>query len=582
MIKELFEMQDLKKHTFNNKVWIPLFAQQIVYEQGEFNLVGFREEYFGVHSLITPTEKKDEALKLQWMDFSVGFGDKPWVDDESLFHQANEFDRAEIEGIKPILIQRFEIERSKDIHIDQDIVLGLGLKRIKDVWVCPEEDYVEVIRLKRDKENLPVLVEIKAEFLKDYLNASNSGLILSIFQSRQATEESFKDIDWTEEVIEKRNNYRWTGRFSIVYEGETLFSNAAVFWSGRTDTDYSEDIPVYNFPTDENTWSERWEVKPKGKELIRAMSEIWKTEWIEPALKSPRLKGDKIPSKLEFIIDNEGNTETSDTLISPSRWLWFHPNVINDLLKKRTGILEWHTEDTGKVGGAWHRSVDFGVNSIGLVNVYAKDIANLDEIDKKIWARHNVSPEGRVSAELLSSQMQAIPAETFAPEFVFFQLIQEIQEISKSRLGQKLLRSHSFEEGAEKKIHRFQTTSIEGLFLLCKEITRFLIERIDVDFLKTLKKEKDNLGSIKRLENILTELGYDGRKITGVLVAVYDLRLTDAHLPSEEKTKDALELSGIDYEELGFNSGKELLRNVCSSLFQIADAFANGDFSKIK
>ena len=428
-------------------------------------------------------------------------------------------------------------------------------------------------------------MEIKAEFLKDYLCACNSGLIFLTFESRHSIEESFDYLDWSEELEKEEvtDFYRWSGILRPIYEGGSLFNEgASVFWVGRTDTDYDEDIPVYNFPTDENTWSKSWTTKPKSRKLLLAMGEIWKKEWIEPALKSPRIRGDKVPSKLEFIVDNEGRTETSETLTSPSRWLWFHPNVINDLIKKRTSVLAWHSENTGSVGGAWHRSVHFGVNSIGLINVYAKDIANVDEIDKKVWARHNISPEGRVSAELLSSQMQAIPAKMDAPERDFFLVIQEIQKVCKSKLGKELFREHSFEEEIHKRIHRFQATSLEEFFLLCKEITRFLIERIDMDFLKTLKKEKDNLGTLKRLENILTALGYDGREIMGALFGVYDLRLTDAHLPSKEKTEDAMKRVGVDYDEMGFNSGKELINNVNNSLIEIGRAFYNGDFTKIQ
>lgn len=176
--------------------------------------------------------------------------------------------------------------------------------------------------------------------------------------------------------------------------------------------------------------------------------------------------------------------------------------------------------------------------------------------------------------------MQAIPAETYAPEYLFFQIVNDIQAVSKSKLGQELFRAHAFEEGADKRIHRFQATSVEGFYLLCKEITRFVIERIDVDFLKTLKNEKDNLAGLKRLESILTKLGYDGRKIMGVLVGVYDLRITDAHLPSKEKTEDAMKLVGVNYDEMQLNAGKELIKNVNSSLLQIKEAFENGDFRR--
>ena len=192
-----------------------------------------------------------------------------------------------------------------------------------------------------------------------------------------------------------------------------ILGQAVVSRGWRTDTDYDEDIPIYDFPG--KTASERFEVKSSNRKVSQAAGELWKKEWIEPAATSPRVRGDKIPSQLQFIVDNEGHRETSATLTSPSRWLWFHPDVVNDLLKKPNGVLTWHSEDTGHVGGAWNRSVHFGVNALGLVNVYAKDIALLPEIDQKTWANHNLSPDGKVSAELLMSQMQTNPAATDAP-----------------------------------------------------------------------------------------------------------------------------------------------------------------------
>jgi hypothetical protein len=582
-IEQWVEMADLKRHTYNNKVWIPLYAANKISEVGEAQHEGFREEYFGAHSVIVSQDQQAKALELEWSDVDVGFGHKPWLGDDNIFHPAAAYEWDDVKGSNPVLVQYVEVERSNDVHINQDIVLALGLKREGDVWVCPEEDYVEVIKLQRDESGDPARVEIKAEFLKDYLSAANSGLILLTYQSRQAIEQAFSDVKWKDEEVEDRTDrYYWSGRLIPSYEGSFPFNQGVqVFHAGRTDTDYAEDIPVYGFPSDENTRSESYKVEPTGRKLVRAIGEIWKKEWITPAAKSPRVRRDKVPSKIEFIVDNEGNTETSETLTSPSRWLWFHPNVINDLLGKRAGVLSWYTADTGNVGGAWNRSVHFGVNSSGFVNVYAKDIARMREIDKRAWVRHNVSPEGGVSAELLMSQMEARPAETTAPESIFFSLIDEIQKISNSKLRSDLFRGHPSEQDISRKIHRFQATTLIGFYLLCKEITRFLIERIDMDFLKRLKKEDEKLGTLKRLENILTALGYDGRKITGVLVGVYELRLADAHLPSTDKITDAMKLVGVDYEELRFNSGKRLIENINVSLAHIKEAFDKGDFTKV-
>jgi hypothetical protein len=109
-----------------------------------------------------------------------------------------------------------------------------------------------------------------------------------------------------------------------------------------------------------------------------------------------------------------------------------------------------------------------------------------------------------------------------------------------------------------------------------------LIERIDFDSLKKLKKEDDKkLGSLKRLENILTTLGADGRKIMTVLAGVYDLRTADAHLPSTDSIQSSMKLVGVDYEETKLNSGKKLIENINDSLAAIREIFDRGDLTRL-
>ena len=72
-----------------------------------------------------------------------------------------------------------------------------------------------------------------------------------------------------------------------------------------------------------------------------------------------------------------------------------------------------------------------------------------------------------------------------------------------------------------------------------------LANDIDLPLLKKLVPTKDEkLRSIKRLEQYVSSLGADGRKLTAPLVGVNELRQGDAHLPSEG-LKDSLQLLGI-------------------------------------
>ena len=98
------------------------------------------------------------------------------------------------------------------------------------------------------------------------------------------------------------------------------------------------------------------------------------------------------------------------------RWLWFNPAAIKVSLSYRGASLQWHTRETGTISMAQDGGVVFGVNQLGLVNVYAKDIAYMSLWQQKIWSGFNVAPDGGVSRELLASQAEGTPANSKAPE----------------------------------------------------------------------------------------------------------------------------------------------------------------------
>jgi hypothetical protein len=50
-----------------------------------------------------------------------------------------------------------------------------------------------------------------------------------------------------------------------------------------------------------------------------------------------------------------------------------------DILSVRGGNLQWYTAQTGAVGFLQSGRVHFGINTLGLINVYAKDIALLPD-----------------------------------------------------------------------------------------------------------------------------------------------------------------------------------------------------------
>jgi hypothetical protein len=142
-----------------------------------------------------------------------------------------------------------------------------------------------------------------------------------------------------------------------------------------------------------------------------------------------------LPPSVFFIVDEEGNKESKETLADAGKWLWFKPDVIMALAHRRGGALNWYTKDTGSVSCSPDHGVHFGINRLGLINVYAKDVALLPEWQQQIWAGHNIGPEGGVSEELLASQVRAEPADTQAPEEFLKRGIDVINTLAQEKLN---------------------------------------------------------------------------------------------------------------------------------------------------
>jgi hypothetical protein len=178
----------------------------------------------------------------------------------------------------------------------------------------------------------------------------------------------------------------------------------------------------------------------------------------------------------------------------------------------------------------------------------------LPEFVQKIWVAHNVAPDGKVSKELLMSQMEAKPAPAKAPEAVLEMAVDHLQKVSSHFLRQPMLRDHPSSAVILKQIHRFQGDGLNGIYRLAKELTRFVVDRIDQDLLKKIDPGvSEKLGSIKRIEHYFTSKNLDGRRLTAPLAGIYELRHHDAHLLSAE-FKECLGLLEVgestDYQKM--------------------------------
>jgi hypothetical protein len=579
MEQQWFEMHNIRGKKLNKSVWIPLRAIQ-KQSMGKNGYLGYKEDFFMCSSLAIPSDSKSLVDKLEL--HSINNSNTGYFQDGK-YTPADIYEEytGKFSGIFLVLEQHINSEEITEWHLHQDFVATLKLKRENDTWISPTEGYIEVARLRKDLQGKPVFLEVRTEHLKDYLYARDMELYIASYFSRDAVLEDAAFISWDKgSHSENTENERWKGRVQEIHEGGFPFGEKVAFFHvARTDIEETDDIPdISGIPTGENTKSTSWERSFEGKKLFNVMGELWRHEWIESAKFSLRIKEDDTTPTIFFIVDEQGNKESGDTLQKEGRWLWFKPDVIMALAHRRGGQLKWYTRDTGSVRCSPDYDIHFGINGLGLVNVYAKDIAVFPEWQQRILAGYNVSPEGGVSIELLASQVKAEPADTKAPEEFLKLGIDTINSLSSEKLGIYLFREHELIPDLLKKTHRFRAIDDAGLFALAKDVARLTADNIaTTEIQKIVHPPRDTKwGSLKSLENLLASKikPEEARLITSTLVGAYELRNADAHLPGKE-IQESFTLLKINRNLPTIFQGYQLLHSCVSSLYDVIKVLRN-------
>ena len=577
MEQEWFEMNDIRRRSLSKLVWIPLREVNTISNDIKYAFDGYKEEFRGLGSIAVPNEKREYAEKLEWSDVGIKSHSGVFFNQKYTPSDIYDYYCDNFIGLNLVLEQFFNDGYPAEWHLHQDFVITLNLRREKDIWICPSDGYAEVARIKKSPAGNPILLEVKSEYLKDYLCARNMSLYITSFFSRDTVLTDASFINWKNGRKEELTSTdTWEGRVIEIHEGggEEFGTEMAILHISRTDVDESDDIPdISSIPTDDNIVSNSIKRGFSGRKLFRVIGELWRNEWIDSGSVSIRIRRDKITPTVFFIIDADGNKKSGEQFINSGKWLWFKADVIMALINKRGGFLRWYTRNTGSVSCSYGNGVHFGINSLNLINVYAKDIGLLPEWQQQIWAGYNISPDGGVSQELLDSQVKVEPARTQAPEEFLIKGIKLLNDISEEKLGIMLIKEHDIMPELLKKIHRFRAIDEPSLFALAKDIARITADSLNKEEIQRLAPLPDgkNLGSIKSLENLLsTKIPNDeARKITAALVGIYELRLADAHLPSS-KIGDAFNLIQIDRNLPTISQAYQLLCACVSSIYNIA------------
>lgn len=575
MDKDWIIQQKETRRTFSKSTWIPL-RQSSDDEQGNVKDVGYTNEFFGCGSVAFPPENREIAERLSWSEIGIGTTIAPYAYEDGHYSAIDEYQYNDKEpiGIHLVLELPLPVVGGRQWILNPDLVAALRLIKEGEQWVRPEENFVVVAREVLDKGGEQRLIEIKREFLLDYLAARNLSLRLSYYRQRVENVATLETSQYAnlENLQEKRDG----GRYELLIRdiNDVFGGSWAMLRAWRTDVDEDEDAPVMGPETDENTDFEKSQGRKGGYEGVRVEGEFWRDEWIEHQGISTRVRGDADKNLPSFIVETDGTRLASVELDNEDvgRWLWFRTSIVNELLNLRGFSLQWYSSETGAIISTSGYSTHFGINSSDLITIYAYDVARLPAWEQHIWAAHNVAPDGKVSSELLDSQVKAKPASTHAVEELFFEVIDLLEGGFREVFNVPLFTHEIDRNEAMKQVSRFASKDQASLLRLAKELVRVFSDRLDVRELRKLSTHanKDKLGSNKLLEDVLAQkIGQEkARKVFGPIAGAYDMRVGDAH-PTSSKIGDALRLAGIDDSNSYLKQGEQLISNFGESIWWI-------------
>ena len=563
------------RRTFSKSTWVPLRAS-CDDEKNNVTHIGYTNEFFGCGSVAFLPEHREAAEKLSWTDIGLSSTIGPYAYEDGFYSTIDEYQYHDKEpiGIHLVFELPLPVVGGRHWTLNPDLVAALRLIKEGENWVRPEENFVVVAREILDEKGKQRLIEIKREFLLDYLAARNLFLRLSYYRQRVENVTSLETSEYA--GLEDHQEERDDGRYELLIRGvnDVFGGSWAIFRTWRTDVDEDEDAPVMGPETNGNTDHESSKGNKGGYEGVMLKGEFWRDEWIEHQEISKRVRGDADTNLPQFIVETDSTRIASAELNNEDvgRWLWFRSNIVNELLGLRGFSLKWSTAETGAIQSTSGYSVHFGLNSADFITVYAYDIARLPSWEQHIWAAQNVVPEGKVSSELLDSQVKAQPASTHAVEELLFEVMDMLESGFRQKHNVSLF-SHEIDRSeALKKISRFASKDQASLLRLAKEIVRVFSDRLNVRELRTLSthSNKDKLGSNKLLQDVLSQkVGDDtARKVFGAIAGAYDMRVGDAH-PTSSKIGEALELAGIDDENSFLRQGQQLISNFGQSIWWI-------------
>lgn len=579
------ELNDIREVKYNAQAWIPIYGFKYGEKKLEFPDYGYCEEFQEFRSAVIFNKYKSSAEKISDWEFWNKDDVTPHYSKESGYQETHKFcdENGESIGFRMVVSQYLARNVPYRVYLYQDFVIAYNLIPTKGSWIRPRNDYETVVKYIPGKNREVERIEIRASYLKDYLAARNASLRIYSYSHRRLVQSDKPDYDWEDKkVISNQVNDRCKVYVEHVNKhGDKPFTGSIIVKTWRNDVNFREEIPDFSKKSDSGIASESTTtVDHFPADRYYSYGRMWRGEWVFPADTSTQIGFAEPDEDLFVLTENTSDKVNLKSLKSEEvrKYLWFNPKIISLLSDNRNGVIRWSGRNLGSFSYSLDTEVVFGVNSVGLVTVYAYDIAKLSLWERRIWVSQNCAPEGGAGKELLEFQQECRQPRTSAPETNLVRSIDHIDRLFSQKFKSTLFLEQFQMSDIIEKVHRFRAVDEDGLLKLARDLFKYVIEWINGENLNKVLKEKLKPNqTLKMLQQFSQEHNSDrdAHKTLSPLFGISDLRNYESHPPSS-----LYDIEGY-YKIIGIDRSQPMIYQGSEMIERIADTFAKlSRFSK--
>jgi hypothetical protein len=505
--------------TVETRITIERFWQE---NTGDVDSPGWQMEEWLIHSALVPTAQLSDApteiSSISNRDFDIGwdadgkfsFGDHAQYGDISLYPLGT--------------LRKHPISEDLKIDLNPQFVIYHALQKKNETEYYHPTDNLLVVEAKIETHKIydpTAKITVHRDYLRDFLAAKDMGLLIFVIADR--------------------------------------------FVNALNEKDLGVDEPTENYQIGDFTWisTNKYPVESKQGKYFRCRSILRRNFIIEPYDKpkferTPWFYFGEIPRKESelpsFIINDEGERSTllqstylPDYInggIGKFGYLYFRPEVLQKFLTAFGYSVFFHMRNWGVASLPGDKgSIDVGINSDGLVNAFAPDIADLDISEQAYWSSFSSLPSGEICTEMFETRMQQIPPRSPGVTELIENARSHLNDIFQNRFSVDLFNNLELPDRALCRLSvGVISNQYEEVLDLAKVLYGWVIETMQISSLRSALGQlgatvNQQLRSIKLLEAILEAKGLtnsQARSLTSSLVGLNELRIGSAHIGSPQ------------------------------------------------